>query len=397
MKKYISSLFIGLAFLLTGCDKDHDNTPKPLPPGEERTVLAYWVADNKPGNDLSSYAIRDFNEMVEGMANVDVEKNNLLVYIETRYDVPRLIRVTKLNDKIVADTIITYPEQNPLDKEIMKGVINRVVTDYPAKSYGLILASHAEGWIEASNVSTRHWGDYRGTNMNIPDLRDAVMSFPHLDFILFDACYMQAIEVLYELKDCADYIIASPTEIPGPGAPYQKVIPAMFANSENYAENIGRAYYEYYGRDNGEIINTPEWTFGVSISVVKTSELEMLAEITRSIISNNVSEGELVSVSSLFYYGYTNTPRYYYYDLEKFIAQQTEKDANYEAWKEQLDKTQIYFRTTKTNLVNRIGGSWNMAGAAGISMYVPKDQGDVHAYYKTLKWYEASGWKNVGW
>ena len=55
--------------------------------------------------------------------------------------------------------------------------------------------------------------------MNISDLvtilsADAV---PHFDFVLFDACFMQSIEVAYALRNFTDYYIGSPTEIPGPG------------------------------------------------------------------------------------------------------------------------------------------------------------------------------------
>ena len=40
---------------------------------------------------------------------------------------------------------------------------------------------------------------------------------------------MQSVEVVYQLRNRADYFIGSPTEIPGPGAPYEVVVPALFA------------------------------------------------------------------------------------------------------------------------------------------------------------------------
>ena len=36
------------------------------------------------------------------------------------------------------------------------------------------------------------------------------------EFILFDACLMSSIEVLYDLRDKAKYVIASPAELPAP-------------------------------------------------------------------------------------------------------------------------------------------------------------------------------------
>lgn len=108
--------------------------------------------------------------------------------------------------------------------------------------------SHGEGWLEYQNPKTRWWGqdtggkDYR---MNLSDLNDVLRNTPHLNFLLFDACFMQSVEVAYELKAHADYIIGSPTEIPAPGVPYQKVVPAMFANDAS-AAGIAKAYFEFY-------------------------------------------------------------------------------------------------------------------------------------------------------
>lgn len=90
---------------------------------------------------------------------------------------------------------------------------------------------------------------------------------------------MQSVEVVYELKEHADYIIGSPTEIPAPGAPYQKVVPAMFANNAS-ATDIAKAYFEFYADENLYTGKLPynwglgdPWTAGVSVSVVNTSML----------------------------------------------------------------------------------------------------------------------------
>lgn len=61
--------------------------------------------------------------------------------------------------------------------------------------------------------------------MNIDDLHEALQVLPKLDFLLFDACFMESVEVAYALRDCGDYMISSPTEIPGVGAPYEDVVP----------------------------------------------------------------------------------------------------------------------------------------------------------------------------
>ena len=117
----------------------------------------------------------------------------------------------------------------------MKEVMHRAFYEYPADSYGLVYWSHADGWIPypVPSASTRWIGQDTGegqdNRMNISDFVDVLDDgMPHFDFIMFDACFMMSVEVAYEVRNYTDYYIGSPTENPGPGAPYDKVVPYMF-------------------------------------------------------------------------------------------------------------------------------------------------------------------------
>ena len=61
-----------------------------------------------------------------------------------------------------------------------------------------------------------------------------------LIFIMFDACFMMSIEVAYAVRNYADYYMGCPTENPGPGAPYNKVVPYMF--KQGAAVQMAEAY-----------------------------------------------------------------------------------------------------------------------------------------------------------
>ena len=129
----------------------------------------------------------------------------------------------------------------------MSDVIKQTVTLFPAESYGFVFLSHSASWTPATSPAMRSIGQYRNTKMDLPVFCDVMTTaFPcSLEFILFDSCNMQAVEVAYELRNCADYIIASPSEIPGPGAPYSVLIP-LFFNKKNPAIDIARAYFQVY-------------------------------------------------------------------------------------------------------------------------------------------------------
>ena len=74
-------------------------------------------------------------------------------------------------------------------------------------------------------------------------------------FIMFDACFMQSVEVAYELRDCCDYYIGFPAENPGPGAAYDRMFPFIFQKGAAVEMAIGTfaAYDEIYTASNPQL------------------------------------------------------------------------------------------------------------------------------------------------
>lgn len=110
---------------------------------------------------------------------------------------------------------------------------------------------------------------------------------------------MQSAEVAYELRDCVEYLIGSPTEIPGPGAPYKSVVPELFTET-NCAENIASAYFDAYQKSyNGVVGSNDNWTGGVNTSVIKSAALDELALATRSIFTKYAQNRSLMKKKQL--------------------------------------------------------------------------------------------------
>lgn len=99
------------------------------------------------------------------------------------------------------ETIENYPEQNSADANVMKKVISTAFNQYKAEKYGMVFWSHGEGWIP-SPAKTRWFGQDGNNYMDIADLHAALQVAPDLDFLFFDACFMEAVEVAYALRDC---------------------------------------------------------------------------------------------------------------------------------------------------------------------------------------------------
>jgi hypothetical protein len=142
---------MGLAALFAACENNENEGPEGPEPREQvgRTVLVYIVGDNGV-SELSSLFKVNFSDMKAGMEEVDYSKCNLVVYSEMVNDVPHLISLKQKNGKVVADTLFTYDEQNPLDKEVMASVISQTVSYFPADSYGFVFLSHSSSWVPAS-------------------------------------------------------------------------------------------------------------------------------------------------------------------------------------------------------------------------------------------------------
>ena len=341
-----------------------------------RTVLVYLAADN----NLSSFALQDLAEMKEGMAQVADGTLHLLVYIDTGSR--------------------TYDDRNSVGVDETREVFDAVFTnpDFLAEGYGLIYWSHADGWIPYGQASTR-WvgqdktgGDHR---MNISQLVTLLEEVPHLDFLMFDACFMSSVEVAYELRSFTDYYIGSPTENPGPGAPYERLVPLMAADQAEV--EMSKAYFAAYEEiyDGTSPTNT-NWTGGVSICVMRTDALGQLAALTAQLLPEGaVDNAELKA--AVFDYDHDGWGRDYvgYFDLKQLMEQVLD-DASYATWAQAFDAAIAYWSTTPKNY-SQFAGMFSMEGANGITHYIPGSSTQRDAAYRSLKWYQDAGLEKLGW
>lgn len=394
-------LFFLSAFSFIACQDDPDE-PKPRET-VARTVLVYLIGDNGT-SELSSLLLANLNAMKIGMQQVNDANCNLIVYKETVNDVPKLLSIRNENGKVVEKTIFTYNEQNPLSIDVMKDVIATTKKYFPAESYGMVFLSHSSSWVPAinnANPVSRSIGYYRKTQMDVTDFRKAISSSfsQPLKFIFFDSCLMQSVEVAYELRDCADFIIGSPTEIPGPGAPYEQVVPELFTET-NVAKNIASAYFDYYNKnyDSGNNNADDNWTAGVSISVVQTEFMDELAQASKNIIADNITSQWDIDRSGFQRYDFSRDDANY--DFENLIRSLTggPNDSEYYSWRKAFDKAVIYWAKTPLNY-SAYAGMFSIEKGEGLSTYIPypRNTTTFRDYYRQLGWYTAAGWSLTGW
>lgn len=343
MKKYFITAIAAL--LLSACSSD-DNDPQ-IPTEPERSVLIYMAGEN----NLSSFADDDLTEIKEG-SKLLKDNQNLIVYVDRYTKKPYMARV---KDGVLVDSV-DMEESSSADPAVMENIIRQMRTKYPAKSYGMVLWGHCTGWLITNDsipyAGTRAYGvDQKPKSywMNIPSMARAIakgMNQEKMKFIFGDCCNFGSIEIAYELRNAAEYIIGSPAEIPDPGAPYEEIMPDLFSQNDNFYQALIDDYYNHYIKAFKEDFNyfynrTPGDLDGYSepLSAIRTSALEELAQATANLLSTIPEklkpEGEL-DFNGVTFYAW-NSSKKLSYDMSQALKKNTSASA-YATWESVFKK-----------------------------------------------------------
>lgn len=419
MKKLLSFICLGLFLASCGSNDEPDPTPTPEPKAN-RTVIVYMSAEN----NLSLFAGRDITEMTLGSKTLS-EDNNLIVYVdrakesgmEAGEELPSILKIEGGTSTLVKRYDTDFISSDP---ERMTEVLELIAKDYPAKSYGLVLWSHAQAWciendsvVVAQNSNLRRaFGRDTGNNtadaenngkwMNIPTLAKVLGHLSYrFNYIFADCCNMSNAETAYELRKVTDYLVASPAEIPANGAPYNKLMPYLFSNDTPQAYN--------------SIVDTyaDEYRSKMPLAVIQMNQMEQLAQATSVILSTLEPTADknfklYRNAAGLMYYDGLNSERLCsLFDMNDFLLKNAAAD-DYNQWKLSYDRAVIYKRYasewTSNGHVNFSLFKPSQESYGGMSMYIPQTFYDTIKYsqnynstYPQMQWYRAIGWDKYGW
>lgn len=445
-------LFIGFfvcLFALVACDKHSDpkvepepyKVPDPPTAGSmaKRTVLIYIEGDSNLGRDgFANSDIQEIEDAVKTLPASLYSYNNMLVFYDqySSSSTPVLFRIVKEgkeqpmeSDPTKIELLITAKreiikeysnEETTTEPSVIEEVMKLAYGTFPAESYGFVYWSHGDGWLPGKyranllrSSSPLRWigvdwdnnsaNSSAGFKTGIPELAQVLKKAPKkLDFVLFDACFMLSVEAAYELRDCTNYLISSPTETPGPGGPYLQLVPDMFASDAGV--KIAEDYFAYYNQKfNPDVTNTnSNWTGGVSITSLDCRKLANLAMATdANLSSETVDCGALRS--EVFDYDKRNTSYYSsgyvgYFDMVG-LMQSLMPAENFVAWKKAYDETVAFWNTTSKNYSSS-AKLFSMEGANGVSHYIPSSVGSTaekDVLYRSTSWYKDAGLSKLGW
>jgi len=235
---------------------------------KEWTVLIYVSARNNLGLE----AIKDVNEMEAAgstdRVNVVAEMGRIkcdppfnpfssvqeLPPPQADWTGVRRFLIKKDPDPltITSPVLAHFPDADMGDWKHLADFIAWGKANYPAKKYLLIVGGHGSGWrgVKPPAAKGISYDEVSNNHISPAELAAAIKAGGGVNVYASDACLMQTIEVIYDLKDSAEYIVGSQETTPGSGYNYEVFLKALSANPGDAfaaAQSIMKGFSEFYG------------------------------------------------------------------------------------------------------------------------------------------------------
>ena len=426
-------VLLTLTLLTASCRKDND-IEKDLTPwtkGQaERTVMIYMAGENNLTNAQGYRFLQsDFKELIEGSRQL-TDKQRLLVFVDS------LNNVSSTGTPFIVELhggevypLKQYPEEfYSCDPARFHEVLKTMTDTAPADSYGLVLWGHASGWTVSNDTIAETTAAARGQRrvygqddgkdgslgaarfMNITQMGRALQGLPPLEFIFCDCCNMMCVEVGYELRHATKYLLGSPAEIPGNGAPYNEVLPFFYKNtgSEMY-KGIIDTYFEHYKTEYTAYSDLKGYS--VPLSVIETQYMDSLAKATYKALPTFVPQhpdnAEVTDKGNVFYW-YYDVPMMY--DMRGMMRMML-TDEEFRNWDKVYSLAVPYYRTslrweTIYGMLYRSFDTFlqDESPLGCVSMFVPINSyyynRSAYRYNETFmnyEWHRQMEWARFGW
>ncbi len=368
-------LAVAAAGCMAACDKAEPVEPvdpdKPIvPPAETRQTIMVYLS----GQSLARYFTQNVNEMASAVAGSD-GRSRVLIFSEPRSGAVLIeCKYRGKGQKAQLDTLHRYTQEefsSSIQRNDITKILNQMAGIAPASRYGLIIGSHGGGWLpaeyrlldnfgekssfslrprreedpllhkQAGSDATRWFGEENGRVGEIEEWAAGIQAAtPRFGYAIFDACFMSNIETLYEMRNIAPYIVASPCEIMGRGVPYDRCLPALLRDtqSETSAATVPlmefcRAFCDFYS-------TTTETRQSGCLAITRTAEIDTLAAAVKDFNATVTAEPDPMELQIYegLHQGSTRCPLFF--DLRQYIElAQCSDETVRRAALEQFDRT----------------------------------------------------------
>lgn len=406
----IKNILIFAAALLAGCSWDIESPPERVP--AERVFLMY--------DNIGSWFNGDVTEAGMAVAAGAIgPRDRVVVFhrdfrpspgdVRTSY-VYELVKDGSAAGGFRREILKRYNqgENVSLSKEVIASVVNDIRVAVPAEHYGLAFGSHGMGWLpksvnsisragdtpgkpfehpfaelwaERENPLTRYFAGY-GEKLDVSEFIDGLDEWKW-DFIILDDCFMASAEAMYEMRNLASYIIASPTEILQDGFPYDRVVKTIFDDwTVTGFGRVGQEFVDYYG-------SRSSYPYG-TIAVVDMSTMEAFATTVKSL---NMKFNELNPDAENIQYYEGISAGHVFWDMDDYLihARAETNPAGYNAFKAQLEQTVVFAGHTSEYYTNAFTsqGPKPINHFSGLNVFIPWSRtSSLFEEYRQTEWYK---------
>lgn len=349
------------AYFLSSCSKEDD-------PAVIRQVLLVYLGGD---NSLSGEVDQKLHAIAEGFSGG--ADRCILVYQDQSGEVPCLFEISGKNK---LEQLAVYDEENSADAKVFNRFLREAAVKYPGASFNLLVFSHASGWMpEGSfrNPSTRSIVEDRGHEMDLQDFASAIPD-GMFQSIVFEACHMAGIEVAYELKDKARYIIGSSAEIVSPGFTQVYVSSIDELVGGNPQKFIEKAYSWF--------ANQAGYLNSATFSLIETDKLTALA----AFVKDNCDFTQEVTIDDIQHFD--RGSGYLFCDLEDYYKRLLSTD-DQQRQLQQLIRDCVSWKAATPFFMEGYKG-FQILEHSGLTGYIPQDRyWNLNTAYKQLAWSRA--------
>lgn len=337
-----------------------------ITPIKKSSVINLFLIYIAGDNDLYQNALDDISELKRG-----IKKNiKVIALFDGLYDT-KLVEIFENKENIIK----TYKNLNSGDPEVLYSLINFGLSKYNPDNLILVLWGHGDGRnFKGGTFKGVCFDENSNDYLTIQEIKEVLEKIyknynRKTDILMFDACFMQSIEVSYELKDFVDYIIGSQVYVPLDGFPYDDI----FSNLSNLnmvdlrpqiiAHEIVSSYFNSYNSGS-------QGKEEIQISVIYTKESENILKFLKERIYELKNKDSLLEVRKKHLIPLNNK----YVDFFEFFRNYYPNILNYQ---------------NELILVNKNSFKDPLSG---VSFYFPE-------YYLpiNLSFFRESGFENVLW
>ncbi len=336
--------------------------------------------------NMTTYFEQNIIDMETAISSGILKNERFIVCMSSTPDIAHVIELRAARGRCVRDTLFQYDAPRFTRQEDISRLLTDIRHTAPALSYALLVGGHGMAWLPSGRHANRlkrdampltRWfgGQTRDYQIATTTLASAIAAAGmHMEYILFDDCYMSSVEVAYDLKDVTNYLIGCPTEIMIYGFPYHQCA-AHLVGSADY-EGLCRTFLDFY-----KTYPTPCAT----IAVTDCRQVEALAATVRQInMRQAAADFVLDDVQPMD--GYHPT---LFYDLGDYINHMCDDAALLDAFNRQLALTVPYKAHTDTYYSAADGTRHPIKTYSGITTSVPSSSVTSYGLEQT-QWYQAT-------